>query len=132
MIKGKIEKKDIKSGEKNNKTWQRVTYTINKEKYSSFDLNNSKFNEGDYVELEFEEVNGYKNIKTIKKIDSQNAPHLNGSESMYRCNALNNATQICIDLDSFTSKDLQNWFEICYKILTNTPIEEELSEEIVM
>ena len=71
--KGKIQQKQIKSGETDGKEWKRCSYVVNNKMYSTFDTKFMDFKEGDEVEIEFETKGNFNNIlnmtsgKKVKK-----------------------------------------------------------------
>ena|SRR3990167_1226587 len=81
-MKGKIESKltEEKISSKTGNKFKKTVFTINGEKMARFwTPEDDNFHEGDYVEVEFEEKNGFKNIKIIKKIPS---PEVNRPENI--------------------------------------------------
>lgn len=63
--KGTIQHRDVTSGNTDGKYWKRVTLTINGKKFSSFNEQDARFNESDYVEVEYEQKGKYNNIQSI-------------------------------------------------------------------
>jgi len=61
-IKGKIRKKEIKSGETNDKSWKRCIYVIEDKVLSTFDTKFMNFKEGDEVEMQYEVKGNFNNI----------------------------------------------------------------------
>ena len=68
QIKGLIEKKETKVTD----TWTRGSFKVGNLSLSTFDTEIiGKFNEGDFVEIEYEKTGKYNNIQTCKKVEGE-------------------------------------------------------------
>jgi len=69
-IKGQITEKGSKKGTNQfGQEWERFAFTINGQKFSTFNSEHSQFEAGDWVDVDYEKSGQFNNIKTMSKID---------------------------------------------------------------